>query len=183
MANLPMPEGLKTSDLECVMLDVAPIPVSQIMGENYNSDHLFFGDIDELKYAQGAVAETEAHLTLLFGIHPSETYREDVKSIVGDFEYDVPDLVFVSHIGYFPSYIEGQEYYCVVAHLQHKQDILALNRRLTALPHTNQHPEYKPHVTLVYLKRDAPLHLYLDKLSHALNGRAFPVMGVNLGDD
>ena len=111
MPNEPMPEGMDTPDLECVMLDLGPLPVREAFGMSFKEDELFYGDHPKLKYAQGAVAEKRAHVTLLFGIHPSETYFEDVMEALDGWE---PEDVFIREVGYFPSNIEGQDYTCIV---------------------------------------------------------------------
>ena len=184
MANLPMPEGLKTSDLECVMLDVRPIEweegyfpkLAELFGEGYNPNDLFYGDTDELKYAQGAVYDSVPHVTLLFGIHPSLTYEEDVESVLHD--WFTPDLMS-QYVGFF----EGDDYYCIVAHLIPTAYLMNARRRLEALPHTTTYPEFKPHMTLAYIKKTANLQLWLERMNKTFANRVFYVAGLNLGKD
>ena len=78
MPKLPLPEGLDTPDLECVMINVPTLDIQRAAGDLWDEDALFYGDIPKLKYAQGAVAEENAHLTLLFGLHPSNSYEASV---------------------------------------------------------------------------------------------------------
>lgn len=184
MANLPMPDRLKTSDLECVMLDVKPfrweegyIPaIGEIFGEDYNPNDLFYGDTDELKYAQGAVYDSVPHVTLLFGIHPSLTYEEDVNSVL--YDWITPDLMS-KYVGFF----DGEDYYCIVAHMDLTASLMNARRRLEALPHTTTFPEFKPHMTLAYIKKTANLQVWLERMNDAFANRVFYVSGLNLGND
>lgn len=184
MANLPMPEGLKTSDLECVMLDVQPfrwgedhIPtIGELFGEDFNPNDLFYGSTDELKYAQGAVYDSVPHVTLLFGIHPSLTYEEDVNSVL--YDWVTPDLMS-KYVGFF----EGEGYYCIVAHLDLTAWLMNARRRLEALPHTTTYPEFKPHMTLAYIKKTANLQVWLERMNAAFANRVLYASGLNLGKD
>lgn len=181
MANLPMPAGMTNSDLECVMLRVDPgSNVRDIMGEDFNESELFYGEGDDLKYAQGIVLDNDAHVTLLFGIWPSEHYEQDVFNVLTG---DAPNNLLVSHVGFFPSYTEGQEYFCVVAYIAPSRDLMSINRRLTALPHTNRFTEYKPHMTIAYLKPTANLSLWLDKMGEYFSGRVLLPAGIDTGVD
>lgn len=153
MPKEPMPEGLTVTDLECVMLDVPTMDIQKAIGEDlWNEDHLFYGDTPELKYAQGAVAEDGAHLTLLFGIHPSDTYERDILlTLTG---WDMPDLL-INEVKYFPSRVEGQNYICIYAEVVPSAALLAGRKSLEVLPFTSDFSEYKPHITLAYVKTDS----------------------------
>ena len=180
MPNLPMPEGLTTSDLECVMLDIAPLDVRAAYGNAFNEDDLFYGDIPELKYAQGDVAATKAHLTLLFGIHPSPSYRRNVDAVLRGWE---PEDVFIDHVGHFPSRIEGQDYNCIVGHVTPLPNLLEGNARLKVLDHTDSFPEYKPHITLAYIKGSADLSKWITYMDEVFGNRTYEITGLNYGDD
>lgn len=183
MPNEPMPEGLDTPDLECVMLDLGPLPVREVFGSAFKEDELFFGDHPKLKYAQGAVAEESSHVTLLFGIHPSETYVEDVLDALGDWE---PDDVFIREVGYFPSNVEGQDYTCIVAKVIPSANLLLARKRLETLPFTDQFAaEYKPHVTLVYIKgsKEKRIKRWVDTLGAYYNNRVLTPRELDLGLD
>lgn len=180
MANLPMPEGLTNSDLECVMLDLPAIDVAEAFGDDYDPNDLFFSDHPDLTYVQGDVAAGSAHVTLLFGIHPSDTYEEDVMSALADREISE---VLLRNVSFFDSRVEGQDYYCVIGHIVPSRNLLVANRRLQALPHTNQYTEYKPHVTLAYIEKTADLEVWLERLNARFAGTVWPVIGLNLGKD
>ncbi|UDL15956.1 RNA ligase [Microbacterium phage Pumpernickel] len=179
MPNLPMPEGLSNPDLECVMLALPPQPVLRYIDPEKHDD-LFFGDIPELQYAQGAVAETEAHVTLLFGIHPSPSYRRLVDAVL---EGSKMPLITIDHVGHFPSRIDGQDYNCIVAHVAVTPELLEGNARLQILDHTNSYPEYKPHMTLAYIKGDADLDYWIKTLDDVYRGQTIAPTHLDYGDD
>jgi 2'-5' RNA ligase len=179
MPNLPMPEGLTPPDLECVMLDLQPLHVMKHVGPQ-RADDLFFGTTPELKYAQGAVAEKTAHVTLLFGIHPSPSYRRNVDAVLKDWK--IP-LVEIDHVGFFPSPDPEQDYYVIVGHVKRTPELLEGNARLATLDHTNRYPEYAPHVTLAYIKGEAELDWWINRLNDIYKGQVFGPTGLNYGDE
>jgi 2'-5' RNA ligase len=179
MANLPMPEGVTKSDLECVMLDVEPLHVLSAYGMDINQDDLFFGDIPELKYAQGPVGEVGAHVTLLFGIHPSETYFEDVMKAL---EGWVPDDVMIREVGHFNIKVDGEEKCkAIVAHVIPSANLLAARKRLEELDFSTEFTEYKPHVTLAYIKSSADVDTWVRRLNVAYSRRVLTPTALNLG--
>jgi 2'-5' RNA ligase len=180
-----MPEGLTVSDLECVMLDVPLMDIQKAVGEDlWNEDDLFYGDTPTLKYAQGAVAEEQAHLTLLFGIHPSDTYERDVLQSLHD--WDMPDIL-INKVSYFPSREEGQNYICIIAEVVPSAALLAGRRNLEYLPYTSDFPDYKPHITLAYVRTDtgADTQGWIDALNSAFAHKfiSFENVSLNLGLD
>lgn len=182
MANEPMPEGLTNKDLECVMLDVDELNVREAYGDDLNEDDFYYGDLEgPLKYAQGPVGETEAHVTLLFGIHPSDTYEVDVITTLEN--WSIPDNVLLSSVDFFPSTVEGEDYVCIIAHVVPTADLVAANRNLRELPHTNAFDDYKPHVTLAYIKGTADRHEWIRRLTDSFAGKFVQALGLNLGNE
>lgn len=180
MPNLPMPEGVTMPDLECVMLDTPLLDVRNAYGEDLNEDDFFYGDVPELKYAQGPVAETEAHVTLLFGIHPSDTYVEDVYTVLEG--WDLPDILF-NEVEVFPSTVEGQDYKCLVMKVVSSAQLVLGNKKLRELPYTNRFEEYRPHVTLAYLKGSADIEEWKTRMNSAFAFKWYEALGLNLGLD
>lgn len=151
MPKLPLPEGMDTPDLECVMIGVPTFDIEKAAGDLWDENALFYGDVPKLKYAQGAVAEDSAHLTLLFGLHPSNSYEASVLAALDG--WDLPDIL-INEVTFFPSRVEGQNYIAVVAEVVKSAGLLAGRARLEELPYSDEFNEYKPHITLVYLKTD-----------------------------
>lgn len=152
-------------------------------GEDFNPDDLFYGEIRELQYAQGAVAAISAHCTLLFGIHPYPTedeYREAVSKALAFWSIgEIP----IGDVKVFPSRIEGQDYNCLVLEVLPTSTLLIGRRLIEDLPHTDTYPEYRPHVTLVYLKGSADLEEWKRRMQAAFSNQVVKVIGLDLGID
>lgn len=185
MPNLPMPEGLDTPDLECVMLDLGPLPIESAFGSAWRDaeGELFYGDIPKLKYAQGAVAEKSAHVTLLFGIHPSETYVDDVMKAL---EGWLPDDIYIQEVGYFPSTIPDQDYTVIIGKVVPTANLLNARKRLENLPFTDRFAdEYTPHVTLAYIRGSKPKRIerWVNTLNAYYQNRVLTPRELDLGLD
>ena len=182
MPNLPLPEGLERTDLECVMLKVAPLKIMGSVGgavpDEYKDD-LFYGTTPELKYAQGAVGENKAHITLLFGIHPSPHYRRNVNAVLKGWD---PQTVHVSQVSTFPIRDEEQEYYVVKGDVQITPNLAEGRARIEVLDYSDQFPEYHPHLTLAYVKRTADIDKWVTFLDEMYGSKDFEVTGLDYGD-
>lgn len=180
MTNLSLPEGLERTDLECVMLSVAPLDIHQAYGPTLNEDDLFYGDTPELKYAQGAVAEKNAHITLLYGIHPSRDYHRNVDAVLRGWK---PETIHVTQVSTFPIRNEDQEYYVVKGDVKVTRNLLEGRARIETLDYTDEFPEYHPHLTLAYVKRTADIDKWVTYLDEVFGGQDFEVTGLDYGDD
>lgn len=179
MPAMPLPTGVKKSDLECVMLRVMPFDVEEDMGEAFHEEDLFYSEGDEdLKYAQGVVADTDAHITLLWGIHPSDHYEESVWTLLDG--WDFPQ-VLINEVGVFNS--PDKSYYIVVAHVVPSQALLAGRQRLMVLPYTESEFQYRPHITLAYLKPEADREEWVRRLNAKYAHTFVDSYGLDLGND
>jgi 2'-5' RNA ligase len=174
-----MPEGLGSPDLECVMLALEPLQVVSLVPDAHEGE-LFYGTTPELKYAQGAVGEDKAHVTLLFGIHPSPSYRRNVNAVLGTWK---PAPIHIESVSTFPIRDEEQEYYVVKGDVMLTANLLEGRARITTLDHTDIFPVYHPHVTLAYVKRTADVDRWVNALNKAYAGKTFAVTGIDYGDD
>jgi 2'-5' RNA ligase len=181
MPNVAMPEGLDTPDLECVMLDVEPLPIRLIYGLDVDERDFFYGPDSEpkLKFAQGPVAEDNAHVTLLFGIHPSETYVDDVINLLNDWDFGD---IFVEDVDVFPSNVEGYDYKVVVAKVQQTANLLLARKKLETLPHTERF-SFNPHITLAYIKGEADVDDWVRRMKSYFKSRVITPISLNLGLD
>lgn len=96
--------------------------------------------------------EEEQHITVKYGLHTNDP--EEVRRLVTGFG---PFEVTLGAVTLFPakepSAQRGGEQYDVVKVEVESEDLRRLNALLSAnLPHTDTHPEYKPHLTLAYVK-------------------------------
>lgn len=90
--------------------------------------------------------ETTAHVTVKYGLHGDDP--EAVRRALAD---QPPIRARLGKTSIFSS-----DEHDVVKIDVHSADLHALNRRIAdALPHTDTHPEYRPHVTLAYTKPGA----------------------------
>lgn len=169
-----MPEGKTTADLECVMLKLDPLDVP-----NLGEDDLFYGDTPELKYAQGIVGH-KAHVTLLFGIHPSPSYRRNVDAVLKGWG---PQDIYVNGVDVFPIRDPEQEYYVVKGDVAVTHNLREARARLETLDHTDGFPEYHPHVTLAYVKRSADIEKWVTELKKVFAHKNYEAKGIDYGDD
>lgn len=170
--------GMKLGNFGCIMLDVESVPVSDILG--VSSSWFYYSKNSMLNYVKGPVAEKRAHATLLYGLTPDKNAGANQRDSVDELLKDL-DLssVIVDHVDYFPSQF-NEPYACVVAKLQTDGDLGEANRRLRFLPHIDTFVEYKPHVTLAYVRQEE-LDNALLPLNRFLKGRTLPATGINYG--
>lgn len=181
MSNLPMPEGVSVQDLECVMLKILPFTyMERGWGGNLPIQDLFYGKHPRLQYAQGLVGQRSAHVTLLFGIHPSTGY---VREVAEALEGWTPEPIEFDRITYFPSSVEGQDYNVIIATVVETTNLLEGRERLEQLPHTDTFGVYRPHVTLAYIKGSADREEWIRGMDYILDGRIYPVSEVDYGLD
>jgi len=89
--------------------------------------------------------EKDPHITLLFGLHSDEIDMDEVKNILDGYKSITYKITGVS-------YFETKDGYDVVK-LDVISDVCAeINKKLSKLPATITYPEYKPHITLSYVK-------------------------------
>jgi len=179
MPKLPMPEGVTFPDLNAVMLDIAPLDVIGHLGDGTSPDDLFYGDTERLKYAQGAVAEKQAHLTLLFGIHPSRNYVPSVEAVLRGWK---PELISIEKVDFFEPIVEGQDYKVIVGKVRKSKNLLDANARLSELNYSNQFDTWEPHITLAYIKGSADVDKWVLYLDEVYGGQTFEPVQLNYGN-
>lgn len=157
--------GIDLYSLRAVMLNVANIPVSSFLDVG---DELFFGADHKTRYAQGAVAETAAHLTLHQGILQSVPL-DLIERVLDGWE---PEPAVIDRIHVF----DAPEFFCVVAKVRQSENIREGHDRLRLLPHIDCFAEHTPHITLAYVKRSADISQWTAALA-PLAGQSFEVTG------
>lgn len=178
--------GVNTSDLGCIMLDTALFDVaSSVPG---GKDDLYFSSHPDSKYVQGDVVARKAHLTLLYGLlEKGPKWKAHVDRVLDG--WTMPEYVEIESVGAFPSTNPDEDYTCIVAHIKVTPELSDGNGRLRMLPHIDGFAEYKPHVTLAYVRND-PANVdwarttrekWLLALDGRLRGRMVPVLGLNYG--
>jgi len=158
--------GIDLYSLQAVMFDVENVPVSAYIDE---PDSLFYGTSHKDRYAQGAVGERSAHLTMHQGI--LETVPEDIISLVLDGWSPEPVRVAAIHA------FDAPDFYCIVAKLENTENLMQGHDRLRLLPHIDCFPAFTAHITLAYVKPDAGIAARWTQALSPLVGRTFEVTG------
>lgn len=92
---------------------------------------------------EGYGIETEPHVTLLYGFEP-EVEESEIKKIIDQIDFS---SVKIHNISLFEN-----EDYDVLKFTAASSSLFAANKKLIDLPHKNDYPDYKPHLTVAYLK-------------------------------
>jgi 2'-5' RNA ligase len=174
-------QALKALDINpgrmgCVMLDVEPLDLSGVIPQEW----AYTSENPDRKWVSGI--QTKAHVTLLYGLlHNANRIKYAVDEVLEGWK---PQAVRVNAYDVFPSPFPDEPYGCVVARqLAPSPNLMQAHTRLSLLPHINTYPEYKPHVTLAYVRKE-----YVKDTLQALQKkfplpRGFKPLGLNYGDD
>ena len=124
----------------CVMIDV-PVGNWDEITSWIDPDDIYEGDGDSTYGIQ-----RRPHLTLLYGLH-KEVSLDDVKSVFADFDGDIN--IEVNGIDIF----ENDKFDVVKFNVNPQGSLQYLFNKLSELPNSNEYPEYKPHLTIAYVKK------------------------------
>lgn len=90
--------------------------------------------------------EEEPHLTIFYGLH-DDVSDEDVRNIIDKINGD--ELILkINGIGCF----ENKEFDVIKFNVE-SEYAHVINDMFKSLPHTSDFPDYKPHITIAYLKK------------------------------
>lgn len=92
---------------------------------------------------EGYGIETEPHVTLLYGFDPG-VKESEIKKIINEIDFS---SVKIHNISLFEN-----EDYDVLKFTATSSTLSVANEKLRDLPHKNDYPDYKPHLTVAYLK-------------------------------
>lgn len=158
-------------NLGCIMLDLEPMKVMEYI--EGHEDDLY----ENPKWDQGSVpAETVPHVTLLYGLlENGNKWKKKVDMVLKDWSVK---SVTVEEVGYF----DTPDSYAIVAHLEKTPELVDGHERLTLLPHINTFSEYKPHMTLAYVKKEADPETWVKALNKVYKGKKIKASAINYGD-
>lgn len=145
---------IDTWKLWCIMLDLEPIKHFDI-----SEEFLYSSKNKDRYWIDGMIYDKIAHITLLYWL--MESWNKNKKHIDDLLEGINLDNLVIESIGKFDSNQEDEEYYCIVAHIKKTPELLEAHAKLELLPHINTFPEYKPHMTIAYIKKDDKVLEYL----------------------
>lgn len=175
--------GYNLSLLGCIMLDTEKLLVSDIISQ----DHLYFAEHEEHFWIKGIVSEEVPHVTLLYGLlRTGPEMQKHVDAVLelvdgADFPEYFPRELTIEKVDFFESQLPDEDYYCLIAHVD-PTNLKEVNDRLRMLPHINTYPDYEPHLTLAYIKKDETLRdSYLELLNTRFAGTTVKALGVNYG--
>ena len=166
--------GVNPDDLGCIMVDVEPFEVTANVPDEFASD--LVDATTRHDHAMGAVGETEPHLTLLYGLLENGNLWKDKVDAVLD-GWSLPNVT-IDEVGIF----ETPDSYAVIAHVALTPELVDGHERLTLLPHIQTFSEYRPHITLAYIKKDADIEGWVKALGDVYNGKNVKTQGINYGD-
>ena len=106
--------------------------------------------------------ESDPHTTILYGLHPEVT-DEDVRNVIKS--QNLSHIILdINGIDTF----QNKDY--DVVKMDVKSDVLnLLNKEISKLPHTTDYPDYKPHVTMAYVKPGHGKKYHRPDFNHRFN--------------
>lgn len=173
--------GVDTDKLGCIMLDLQTFDVLKHI-ENGEADLVQATKPED--HAMGAVAESEAHVTLLFGLMQNgNLMKEQVDKVLAGWHCDSVVLSDVTSFA-VPADAEAVP---IVANIQawdiSGNSLHEAHDRLSLLPHVNTFSKYNPHVTIAYVKNDPDtVQKWVKALNQVIPGMRLSATGLNYGD-
>lgn len=161
--------------LGCIMLNTKTMPVTKFVqdGEADLIDSTTRHD-----HTMGAVAEEEAHVTLLFGLLDNgNTWKDKVDTVLDGWNIKT---VKIGKVDMF----DLKDSYAIIGHVEKTAKLVDGHERLTLLPHINTFSEYSPHLTLAYVKHDKTIaNKWVKALGAQYDGKTVSATGINYGDE
>lgn len=122
----------------CVMVNLPPIMSQHFIRLRKRINRRHWHEVEMAEIG-------EPHVTILYGLHDKSAAASH-KLLV---DLPLPVIQF-GQVEIFE--VPGKTYDVIVCRVK-SPDLSRMNRSLRSLPHTNKFPEYKPHVTIGYVKK------------------------------
>ena len=184
--------GYNLSKLGCLMLDTEPIKLpSHIIqdwetGSGVNFDS-FFTELYMYKaknkdrfWIDGYVSDKTPHLTLFYGfLQEAGCFKWHIEKLL---EGTNISSIKIEDVSFFESPYEDEPYYCIVAKVEKTPELLEAHNKMTLLPNLQTFPDYKPHITIAYIKKDEHARdIFIEDMKSYLVGKELKVTGLNYG--
>ena len=125
--------------LGCVMMEV-PISNWEEITSTINQEDIY--EVEGENYG----IQSNPHVTILYGLH-KEVSLDQIKSVFEDIDVSID--IKIEGIGVF----ENENFDVVKFNVVPSETLLDLNSKLSEFPNSNEYPEYKPHITIAYVKK------------------------------
>lgn len=132
-------ETKREYDFGCLMLDFQ-FPAWESLLDKIDSNDLY--EPNQGRYG----LEESPHITILYGLH-DEVTADIIEEKFGNL-LNQPIKINIAGIGVF----ENADYDVVKLDVESSQ-LKELNKLCAELPHTTEYPDYKPHMTIAYVKK------------------------------
>ena len=124
----------------CVMIEV-PISNWEEITSTINQEDIY--EVEGENYG----IQSNPHVTILYGLH-KEVSLDQIKSVFEDIDEDID--IKIEGIGVF----ENENFDVVKFNVIPSVTLQNLNNKLSDFPNSNEYPEYEPHITIAYLKKE-----------------------------
>lgn len=127
-------------DFGCAMIEVPFADWSQI------TEKIDPSDVYEVDGDRSYGIQENPHVTILYGLHGSVS-AEELKAVLERFDGELK--VSIAGIGVF----ENEDFDVVKMNVVPDGGLQQLHDMVSELPNSDQYPEYKPHITIAYVKK------------------------------
>lgn len=183
--------GYNLSKLGCLMIDTEPVILPNHTMQDWDSGAVvnfdafyksfaYYAKNKERFWIDGFVSEKTPHLTLFYGfLQEAGCFKIHIEKLLKDTNIST---VKISEVSFFDSPYEDEPYYCIIAKIEKTDDLIEAHNKMTLLPNIQTFPDYKPHITIAYIKKDdAVRDEFIKDMNTLLKGKELKVVGLNYG--
>ncbi len=134
-------ESINGHKYGCVMIDI-PVSNWTEITSSIDPEDIFHGD----ENGDPRGIQENPHVTILYGLHDDVT-EEQVKSVFDNFDGDIN--IEIDGVGIF----ENKDFDVVKFNVVPDGSLQYLHDELSKFPNSDQFTDYKPHITLAYIKK------------------------------